>query len=227
MTFHFPVLDTWALFCCSRVSELRFFFGNFSFWLINNCSSFHLLTQVMGHSVPVLRRVASNLQDGKLAGPPKFEPIKRSVSLHQANISRPSPHLFISRQCVRTKELWCAVKHLKDFFWEIAQIWISYIFAEEKLFTTQECFPLSDTLIKQQLNSLLYVKTTCEARIQRIKEGLDENDAAVSLFLLEIWLSWETRLVNRTTSLNWCWKDCSDFTLKLEKKKTFRRLWIF
>ena len=40
---------------------------------------------------------------------------------------------------------------------------------------------LVDTLIKQQLSSLMFVKSTCETRSQRIKEGLDENDAAVSM----------------------------------------------
>ena len=35
-------------------------------------------------------------------------------------------------------------------------------------------------MIKQQLGSLVFVKNICEARSERIKEGLDENDAAVS-----------------------------------------------
>ena len=38
-------------------------------------------------------------------------------------------------------------------------------------------------MIKQQLGSLVFVKNICEARGERIKEGLDENDAAVSVYL--------------------------------------------
>ena len=35
---------------------------------------------------------------------------------------------------------------------------------------------ISDTVIKQQLSSLLFVKSVCETRIQRLNDGLDEPD---------------------------------------------------
>ena len=54
------------------------------------------------------------------------------------------------------------------------------IFSSTDKFVKLLCFRFADTLIKQQLSSLMFVKSTCENRIQRIKEGLDENDAAVS-----------------------------------------------
>lgn len=37
----------------------------------------------------------------------------------------------------------------------------------------------SDTVIKQQLNSLLYVRQTCESRIQRLRDGVDEPDVVL------------------------------------------------
>ena len=46
---------------------------------------------------------------------------------------------------------------------------------------------VADTVIKQQLSSLVFVKQTCEQRIQRLQDGLDETDfqlPAVSAFRL-------------------------------------------
>lgn len=35
---------------------------------------------------------------------------------------------------------------------------------------------ISDTLVKQNLNSLLFVKSICEGRIKRIKSGANDLD---------------------------------------------------
>lgn len=46
---------------------------------------------------------------------------------------------------------------------------------------------VTDTAIKQQLNSLLFVKSTCESRILRLKDGLEEPEyslAGVRVFSL-------------------------------------------
>ena len=37
-----------------------------------------------------------------------------------------------------------------------------------------------DAVIKQQLNSLVFVKNLCDTRIQRLKDGLDEMDSSLS-----------------------------------------------
>ena len=42
------------------------------------------------------------------------------------------------------------------------------------------CVLLTDTEIKQQLSSLLYVKTICENSIDRLNKGLDCIDFMVS-----------------------------------------------
>ncbi len=46
---------------------------------------------------------------------------------------------------------------------------------------------ISDTVIKQQLSSLVFVKNLCDTRIQRLKDGLDEADSLLpgvcSIFL--------------------------------------------
>ena len=34
----------------------------------------------------------------------------------------------------------------------------------------------ADTFIKQQLSSLLFVKSICETRIQRLNDGLEDTD---------------------------------------------------
>jgi len=34
----------------------------------------------------------------------------------------------------------------------------------------------TDTFIKQQLSSLLFVKSICETRIQRLNDGLEDTD---------------------------------------------------
>ena len=36
----------------------------------------------------------------------------------------------------------------------------------------------ADTLIKQNLNSLLFVKTLCEEKIKRLQQGIDDSEFA-------------------------------------------------
>ena len=39
-------------------------------------------------------------------------------------------------------------------------------------------FLFVDTVIKQNLNSLLFVKTVCEEKIKRLQQGIDDNEYA-------------------------------------------------
>ena len=39
--------------------------------------------------------------------------------------------------------------------------------------------PVTDTLIKQQLSSLFYVKTVCDTRLQQLSDGIADTDCVL------------------------------------------------
>jgi len=50
--------------------------------------------------------------------------------------------------------------------------------------------PVTDTLIKQQLSSLFYVKTVCDTRLQQLSDGIADTDCVLPGVSISVWCFW-------------------------------------
>lgn len=85
--------------------------------------------------------------------------------------------LWLCKEGSFTNEMFMTVIKTTDSVEELASV-VDIVDCDIARWRSQDTGGSDDTLIKQNLNSLLFVKTICEERIKRLQQGIDDNEYA-------------------------------------------------